>query len=83
MVGCYGNTASMKSRSSKSNPREALFQCLEKMNLLTSLGLKQALLPPQERPDFRALRRLGYSGSEQKILHEVARDDLQLLAGCY
>jgi succinylarginine dihydrolase len=79
----YGNTASMKSRLSMSNPREALFQCLEKMNILTSLGLKQALLPPQERPDFRVLRRLGYSGSEQKILQEVARDDLQLLAGCY
>ena len=79
----FGNIASMKSRSSISSPREALFQCLKKMDLLSSLGLIQALLPPQARPDFTALRRLGYSGNEEQILHELSKDDISLLAGCY
>ncbi|MGO8881610.1 MAG: N-succinylarginine dihydrolase [Desulfomonilaceae bacterium] len=79
----YGNTASMKSEASVSNPREALLQCLKKMDLLASLGLKQAVLPPQNRPDFHMLHRLGYSGSERKILEDLAENDLRLLAGCY
>lgn len=79
----FGNIASMRSRSSISSPRGALFQCLKKMDSLSSLGLIQALLPPQARPDFMALRRLGYSGSEEQILYEVAKDDPRLLASCY
>ncbi|MGC8605571.1 MAG: N-succinylarginine dihydrolase, partial [Desulfomonilaceae bacterium] len=79
----YGNMASMRSGTSTSNPRQALFQCLNKMRVLSSIGLKQALLPPQERPNFAVLRRLGYSGNEERILHDLARDDIRLLAGAY
>ena len=79
----YGNIAAMRSRSSESHPRAALMQGLSKMRLLKSLGLKQAVLPPQERPDFRLLRRLGYTGKESTILEHVAREDPVLLHACW
>lgn len=78
----YGNVASMRSGLSVSNPRAALLQGLSKMKFLTSLGLKQAVIPPQERPDFRMLRRLGYVGSEADILAKVTREDPALLSAC-
>ena len=55
----YGNVASMRHGSTVSHPRAALFQGLDKMKLLADLGLKQAVLPPHERPDLDTLRRLG------------------------
>jgi succinylarginine dihydrolase len=78
----YGNLASMRSGLSVSSPRAALLQGLSKMRLPASLGLKQAVLPPQERPDFNVLRRLGYSGSAADILARVARDYPGLLSAC-
>lgn len=78
----YGNLASMRSGLSVSSPRAALLQGLGKMRLLASLGLKQAVIPPQERPDFKVLRRLGYSGTNADILSRVARDYPGLLSAC-
>lgn len=59
----FGNVASLKNRANASNPREAALQGLQKMKFLSDLGLKQAILPPQQRPDLRLLRRLGFGGS--------------------
>jgi succinylarginine dihydrolase len=78
----YGNVASMEHRLAVSNPRAAVLQGLEKMKLLLDLGIKQGILPPQERPDFRTLRRLGFSGTEAQILAAVSRDAPFLLAAC-
>lgn len=78
----YGNLASQTNRSSVSNPREAALQGLAKMKLLADLGVKQAVLPPQERPDLKAIRRLGFSGSDAQILEKIHRDDPALLAAC-
>jgi succinylarginine dihydrolase len=79
----YGNVASLKSKAMISNPREAALQGLKKMKFLADLGLKQAVLPPQERPDFSALRRLGFSGSEDQILKRAQKSAPELLASCY
>ncbi len=79
----YGNLAAMQSRFSESRPRAALLEGLQKMRVLASLGLKQAVLPPQMRPDFNLLRRLGYSGKESVVLEKVARDDSVLLHACW
>lgn len=79
----YGNVASIRHGLTVSNPRAALFQGLEKMKLLHGLGLKQAILPPHERPDVQALRRLGFYGSEASILEQAAKQDPFLLASCY
>jgi succinylarginine dihydrolase len=48
---------------SASNPRQAALQGLAKMRELAARGFAQAVLPPQARPNFRLLRRLGFSGT--------------------
>ncbi|HMK35818.1 MAG TPA: N-succinylarginine dihydrolase [Desulfomonilaceae bacterium] len=79
----YGNIASEKYAMSVSNPRAAVLQGLQKMQFIADLGLVQGVLPPQERPDTRSLRRLGFRGSEREILQAAARESPQLLAAVY
>src|SRR4029077_17550967 len=43
-------------------------------------GLKQAVLPPHERPHIPTLQRLGFAGSDAEILRAVAKQDPILLA---
>jgi succinylarginine dihydrolase len=76
----YGNLASMKHKQSVSSPRQAALQGLEKMKFLADLGVKQAVLPPHERPHLPTLRRLGFCGSDAEILEKVHRTDPALLA---
>lgn len=78
----YGNTASMKNQSSTSNPREAALQGLNKMKYLHSLGVKQAVLPPDDRPAIAILQRLGYTGSAADILNKAFDDTPHLLMAC-
>ncbi len=74
-----GNVASLNSASSASNPRDGALQGLEKMKALHDLGFKQGIIPPLERPDICALKRLGFSGSDQKILNDVSNKAPKLL----
>jgi len=79
----YGNVASMGNRKSVSNPREAVTQGLIKAKALHDMGFKQGVLAPQERPDIRSLRRLGFSGrSEAEILAKALKAAPELLAAC-
>src|SRR5213082_491695 len=55
-----GNLASQRYKNLTSHPRQAALQGLEKMKLLDDLGVPQAVLPPQRRPDIFTLRRLGF-----------------------
>jgi succinylarginine dihydrolase len=50
------------------------------MRFVRSLGVMQAVLPPQPRPDLRALRRLGFSGSDADILEQARRTAPRLLS---
>jgi succinylarginine dihydrolase len=79
----YGNVASLNSKATVSNPQDAALQGLKKMKFLADLGLKQGILPPQERPDFSALRRLGFTGDEAQILTRAQKNAPELLASCY
>jgi len=79
----HGNLASEYHKWNVSNPKEAFIQGLRKMKLLADMGLKQAVLPPQERPDTEMLRRLGFRGSEADMIAEAKRKDPVLLASCY
>lgn len=79
----YGNIASTQHARAESNPRAAVLQGLEKMKLVMDLGVKQGVIPPQERPDLETLKRLGFRGSERDIVESAARDSPFALAACY
>lgn len=77
-----GNIASMSNQSLPAHPRQAALQALEKMLHLMELGLVQAVLPPQERPSVRHLRRLGYGGSDEEVIETAYQNRPDLLALC-
>jgi succinylarginine dihydrolase len=79
----FGNPASMEHALTVSDPRSAVLQGLEKMKLLSDLGVPQAVIPPQERPDIRVLRKLGFKGNDSDAISGVARDSKALLAAVY
>ncbi len=76
-----GNIASIKHRHLASSPRDAALEGLAKMKSLHDLGLKQAVLPPQERPHIPSLRALGFYGDDAQVLARAARETPELLAG--
>jgi succinylarginine dihydrolase len=79
----FGNVASFSNVRSSSNPRQAALQGLAKMRDLAARGFAQALLPPQARPNFRMLRRLGFSGSDADVLAHAWREAPVILACAY
>ncbi len=79
----YGNVASMKHALTPANPRAAVLEGLEKMKLLMDLGVAQGVFPPHERPHMESLRRLGFTGSDSRILAQAAKEAPALLAACY
>lgn len=79
----YGNLASRRHRLTVSNPKQAALQGLAKMKFMADLGLKQAVLPPHERPDLQTLRRLGFTGSDAQVVDKARRQSPMLLATCY
>lgn len=66
-----GNMASMTHGGEVSNPKMAAMQGLEKMRFLHRLGIKQAVLPPHERPHLPTLRKLGFNGTPATIFRKV------------
>ena len=78
----WGNIASQRHRGDISNPKRAALQGLGKMKLLAKLGIKQAVLPPQERPDMAALRSLGFTGNDEQVLEKSHREKPRLLEAC-
>lgn len=78
----FGNVASTRNRSARSNPRLAALQGLAKMKALHDLGLVQGVFAPHERPSTDTLRTLGFSGSDADVLARAAREAPVLLAQC-
>ena len=79
----FGNVASFNNVKSASNPRQAALQGLAKMRELAARGFAQGLLPPQARPNFRLLRRLGFSGTDADVLAQAYRESPVILACAY
>lgn len=77
-----GNVASATHKGRTSNPRAAALQGLKKMRFVRDLGVGQGVLPPHARPSLRALRQLGFYGSDEAVLARVAARDPQLLRLC-
>ena len=78
-----GNIASQTHARQTSSPRKAALQGLAKMKLLAELGIRQAVLPPQPRPDFELLHRNGYTGNVEEVIANAHRDAPHLLAASY
>ncbi|KTC86588.1 N-succinylarginine dihydrolase [Legionella brunensis] len=78
-----GNLASTTNALSISNPQAAALQGLSKMRLLHQVGLKQALLPPHQRPNLHLLYQLGFSGSPAQQIEKAYRSAPELLSACY
>ncbi|WP_020656235.1 N-succinylarginine dihydrolase [Massilia niastensis] len=76
----FGNVASFNNVRSASNPRQAALQGLAKMRELAARGFAQAVMPPQGRPNFRLLRRLGFSGTDADVLARAWREAPVILA---
>lgn len=79
----FGNVASMNHAAQHSNPKEAALQSLQKIRLIHSLGIKQAILPPQERPNIQLLRSLGFFGSDHEVLKFAFKEAPDLFKTCY
>ncbi len=79
----FGNVASFSNVKSASNPKQAALQGLAKMRALAARGFAQALLPPQDRPNFRLLRSLGFGGSDADVLARAYKEAPVILACAY
>lgn len=79
----YGNVASMIHARLISNPKTAALQGLKKMKRLHDLGVKQALLPPQERPNLLLLRSLGFTGTDAEILQKSFDNAIDLFLASF
>ena len=77
-----GNLASAAHEGQVSSPRRAALQGLDKMRFVASLGVGQAVLPPQPRPSLRTLRALGFTGTDEAVVTRAATDDELLLRLC-
>ena len=75
-----GNIASQSHRHDVSRPQAAALQGLAKMRLMWQLGVRQAVLPPQDRPSVGILRRLGFDGSDEQVLARAGREAPAALA---
>jgi succinylarginine dihydrolase len=78
----HGNLASQRYGQTVSNPKAAALEGLAKMKLLADLGVPQAVLPPQKRPNIGALRQIGFGGSDAEVLDAARRTDPIQLAAC-
>lgn len=67
----FGNVASQGNKGGVSHPRVAALQALEKAKFLADLGLKQAIIPPQLRPDFDMLGSRDLQSFDLKTLAQA------------
>ncbi|WP_299007543.1 N-succinylarginine dihydrolase [uncultured Shewanella sp.] len=78
----FGNVASFNNADAISNPKAAAKQGLAKAKAVGDLGLVQGILAPQERPDLHTLRRIGFTGSDAKVLAQAVKQAPLLLNAC-
>jgi len=77
-----GNIAAAENALTSSNPREAALQGLAKMKRLSDLGIRQGVLPPQDRPAVGVLRKLGFSGNDISVIRQAAAMAPGLVRAC-
>ena len=70
-----GNVASTTHGGQTSSPRAAARQGLAKMKFVRDLGVRQAVLPPHDRPHLSTLRELGFRGTDEEVIAAAAKGD--------
>ena len=70
-----GNVASTSHGGQTSHPRAAARQGLAKMKFVRDLGVRQAVLPPHDRPHLSTLRKLGFAGKDEDVIAAAAQGD--------
>ena len=78
-----GNIASLTHANRPSNPAAAALQGIAKMRLLHQMGIKQAVLPPHQRPNLHLLHQLGFHGTPAEQVRAARLADPMLLSACY
>jgi succinylarginine dihydrolase len=78
-----GNLASILNALRLSDPKAAALQGIAKMQLLHRLGLKQALMPPHQRPNLHLLHELGFRGTPEQQIKKALKNAPELLSACY
>jgi succinylarginine dihydrolase len=73
-----GNQAADRHRHSVSHPKAAALQGLAKMQVIADAGALQVVLPPQPRPLFDVIERLGISALDEDLSDEAR----QLVSAC-
>jgi succinylarginine dihydrolase len=68
-----GNVASTSHAGQTSSPRAAARQGLAKMKFVRDLGVRQAVLPPHDRPHLSTLRKLGFRGTDEEAIAAAAK----------
>jgi succinylarginine dihydrolase len=79
----FGNIASQHNAGAVANPKMAAKQGLQKMLTLMNLGVPQAVLPPQQRPNLDLLRDFGINGTNAQMLRQAHKINPSLLAAVY
>lgn len=72
----------MTNKAMVSNPKAAALQGLAKMKFLADAGLKQAVLPPQDRPAIAPLKSFGFFGNDSEVLAKAQKYAPELLVAC-
>lgn len=78
-----GNVASLSHALQVANPQAAALQGIQKMRTLYHLGLKQAVIPPHQRPNLNLLRQLGFSGPPGQLLRQAKQQAPEILSACF
>lgn len=78
-----GNIASTTNALIIANPAAAALQGLKKMRLLHHLGIKQAVLPPHQRPNLHLLHQLGFRGTPAEQVRQAKLTAPGLLSASY
>lgn len=80
--GLAAGVAPSQRAGSTTNPKAAALAGLAKIRLARSLGLVQAVLPPQPRPNVDWLRRIGFTGDDERVLRSAGEGDGMWLRLC-
>ena len=79
----HGNIASTTNALRIANPQAAALQGINKMRLLHQHGIRQAILPPHQRPNLALLHQLGFTGSSKMQIEKAHQQAPELLSACY